>query len=154
MEKNELTKSIGEILFFNINIQFLSQDNSLSLGLLKTSWGTNLLYHNLTEGGVIMAEEINKVENRLQDLSQEEKDRILESFNNFKNYLNDQVSKGERLGLGEEALAKAAEKVADYLAKFEEPRNSEEKVLQELWTSAEGDEKHAIAHALLRMVQK
>ncbi len=101
-----------------------------------------------------MAEEMNKVENRLQDLSQEEKDRILESFNNFKNYLNDQVSKGERLGLGEEALAKAAEKVADYLAKFEEPRNSEEKVLKELWTAAEGDEKHAIAHALLRMVQK
>ncbi|MFC7687082.1 DUF3243 domain-containing protein [Ureibacillus sp. GCM10028918] len=100
-----------------------------------------------------MAEDINKVENQLKDLSQEEKDQILESFTQFKNYLSEQVSKGEKLGLSEETLAKAAEKVADHLAKSEEPRNSEEKVLQELWKAAEGEEKHAIAHALLRMVQ-
>ncbi|RHW37515.1 DUF3243 domain-containing protein [Lysinibacillus yapensis] len=98
--------------------------------------------------------EINKVENQLRDLSQEEKDEILESFGNFKSYLSDQVSKGEKLGLSEETLAKATEKVADYLARSEEPRNKEEKVLQELWKSAEGNEKHAIAHALLRMVQQ
>lgn len=101
-----------------------------------------------------MAGDLNKVENKLEDLSQEEKDQILESFSNFKDYLNEQVSKGEKLGLSEEMLAKATEKVADYLAKSEDPRNREEKVLQELWKSAEGDEKHSIAHALLRMVQK
>lgn len=102
-----------------------------------------------------MAEEIKKVDNQLKDLSQEEKDQILESFTNFKNYLSEQVSKGEKLGLSEDMLAKATVKVADYLAKSEEPRNSEEKVLKELWKAAEdGQEKDAIAHALLRMVQK
>jgi len=101
-----------------------------------------------------MAEDINKVDNQLRNLSQEEKDQILESFTSFKNYLNEQVSKGEKLGLNEEMLAMAAVKVADYLAQSEEPRNSEEKVLKELWKAAEdGQEKEAIAHALLRMVQ-
>ena len=35
----------------------------------------------------------------------------------------DKVSKGEKLGMNEEQLAKTAQKVADYLAKHEEPRN-------------------------------
>ncbi|MFC5465931.1 DUF3243 family protein [Lederbergia graminis] len=101
-----------------------------------------------------MAEGISNVENQLKDLSQKEKDQILESFTNFKNYLNKQVSKGEKLGLSDDMLAKATVVVADYLAKSEEPRNREEKVLKELWKSAkDGEEKDAIAHALLRMVQ-
>jgi hypothetical protein len=66
-------------------------------------------------------------------MSEEKKEDILSSFEGFKSYLGDKVSKGEKLGMNEEQLAKTAQKVADYLAKHEEPRNREENLLHELW---------------------
>ena len=95
----------------------------------------------------------NKVEQELQGINSEKKEDILQNFDRFKDYLGDQVSKGEKLGLGEEALAKGAEKVADYLAKNEEPRNREEKLLQELWKVGDKDQRHQLAHLLVRLAQ-
>ncbi|TDM03860.1 DUF3243 domain-containing protein [Macrococcus carouselicus] len=93
-------------------------------------------------------------EQAVNNMSQDDKDQILESFNQFKSYLGSKVEKAENLGFSDEAIAKAAEKVADLLAKNEEPKNREEKVLNELWNNAEGEEKSAIARVLVRMVQK
>lgn len=93
-----------------------------------------------------------KVEQKLDNMSQDKKEDILSSFETFKSYLSDQVSKGEKLGLNEEQLAKTAEKVANYLAKHEEPRNREEKLLQELWNAGDKDEQHKLAHMLVKMV--
>ncbi|GAB3065090.1 DUF3243 family protein [Salinicoccus sesuvii] len=100
-------------------------------------------------------EEMNNPEQKAQNMDQEDKNQILESYNKFIDYLGDQVHKGEKVGMNEDQLAKAAKKVADYLAKNEEPRNREEQVLKELWKSAENnDEKDTIAKALVRMAQK
>lgn len=100
-----------------------------------------------------MAEELNQVDQKLKDLSPEEKDAILNEFNEFKSYLNNQLSKGKKLGLSDEILAKGAKFVADHLAKNEEPRNSEQKLLQEMWKVAEEDEKKHIALVLVKMIQ-
>ncbi|AZB42434.1 DUF3243 domain-containing protein [Bacillus sp. FJAT-42376] len=96
---------------------------------------------------------INNVEEKVDQMDSEKKDRILQDFEQFKSYLSDKVSKGEKLGLGEEQLAKAAEKVADYLAKHEEPRNSEEYLLYQLWKVGDKEQQHALAHMLVRMVK-
>ncbi|WP_419882104.1 DUF3243 domain-containing protein [Peribacillus sp. B-H-3] len=95
---------------------------------------------------------VNKVEGKLQNMDGNQKDQILSSFQEFKDYLGDKVSKGEKLGLNEEQLAKTAEKVASYLAKHEEPRNREEKLLQELWKVGDKDEQHKLAHLLVKLV--
>ncbi|WP_404407345.1 DUF3243 domain-containing protein [Jeotgalibacillus malaysiensis] len=95
----------------------------------------------------------NKVEKEARQTEPEKKEEILQSFDRFKDYLGDQVSKGEKLGLGEEALAKGAERVGDYLAKNEEPRNREEKLLQELWKLGDKDQRHQLAHLLVRLAQ-
>jgi hypothetical protein len=71
----------------------------------------------------------------------------------FKSYLGDKVSKGEKLGMNEEQLAKTAQKVADYLAKHEEPRNREENLLHELWKVGNEEQQHHLAHMLVRLVQ-
>ncbi|CAH0345819.1 DUF3243 family protein [Bacillus sp. CECT 9360] len=93
------------------------------------------------------------VEEKLQSMGEEKKDEVLSSFETFKSYLSDKVSKGESLGMNEEQLAKTAQKVADYLADHEEPRNREEKLLQELWKSGNEEEQHKLAHMLVKMVQ-
>ena len=73
-----------------------------------------------------------KVQKELSQIDVEKKDEILENFNRFKQYLSDKVELGENMGLSDEKLAKTTELVANYLAKHEEPRNREEKLLMEL----------------------
>lgn len=100
-----------------------------------------------------MEQNTNKqVEDRIADLDESQKDEILSSFEEFKSYLGDKVSRGKKLGLDEEQLAKAAQKAADYLAAHEEPRNREEKLLQELWKAGNEEEQHKLAHILVKLV--
>ncbi|TMW70132.1 DUF3243 domain-containing protein [Alteribacter natronophilus] len=101
-----------------------------------------------------MANTKQQAQEKVENMSPEKKDEILQSFNEFENYLGDKVKKGEKLGLGEEQLAKGAERVAEYLKNHEDPRNSEEKLLQEMWKVADDDEKHQMAHVLVKLVQK
>ena len=93
-----------------------------------------------------------KVNDKLQNMSSEKKDEILSSFEGFKEYLSDKVEKADKLGLNEEQIAKAAQKVGDFLAAEEEPRNREEKLLQELWKAGNEEEQHKLAHMLVKLV--
>ncbi|MGM7700473.1 DUF3243 domain-containing protein [Pseudalkalibacillus sp. Hm43] len=92
--------------------------------------------------------------NAAAELNQEKKEEILDNFQNFKDYLGDQVSKGEKLGLSDEGLATGAKRVADYLAKHEEPRNREEKVLNELWNVANEEERQHMSHVLVKLADQ
>lgn len=92
--------------------------------------------------------------NAAAEMSQDKKDDIMNNFNSFKDFLGDKVDKGEKLGLGEEGLTKGAKSVADYLAKYEEPRNREEKVLNELWNVANEEERQHIAHVLVKLTHQ
>lgn len=95
-----------------------------------------------------------KVQQELSQLDAESKEEVLENFSRFKQYLAEKVEIGESLGLSEEKLAKTTEIVANYLAKHEEPRNREEKILMELWKSGTKEEQNTLAHMLLEMVRK
>ncbi|WP_391206453.1 DUF3243 domain-containing protein [Psychrobacillus sp. L4] len=94
-----------------------------------------------------------RVENKLNSIGTEEKEEILKNFSSFKSYLAGKVAAGEKMGLSEEVLAKATEKVAGYLAKHEEPRNREQYLLQELWKNGDKEQQHALSHMLLNMVK-
>lgn len=95
----------------------------------------------------------NQVEQRINQMDNEEKEDILANFEQFKAYLSQQFTKGERIGLSEEMLAKATEKVANYLAEHEEPKNREEYLLKELWQAGNKEQQHQLAHMLLNMVK-
>ncbi|MCF6136191.1 DUF3243 domain-containing protein [Pseudalkalibacillus berkeleyi] len=93
-----------------------------------------------------------EVKSTVDRIPEEERGKILENFDVFKNYLGKRVRIGEKMGMSEEQLAKTAEKVADYLAENEEPRNREEKLLKELWNAGTEEQQHMLAHMLVRMV--
>ncbi|WP_347552331.1 DUF3243 domain-containing protein [Pseudalkalibacillus hwajinpoensis] len=97
---------------------------------------------------------VNKVDDTIDRMSEDRKEDILSNFEGFKDYLAKRVEIGEKLGLSEEMLAQAAEKVAGYLAQKEEPKNREEKLLQELWLVGNKEQRHELAHLLVRMVNK
>jgi hypothetical protein len=97
--------------------------------------------------------DVSKVEDTANRMSESKKDEILSNFEEFKSYLHSKVEVGEKMGMSEETLAKTAEKVADYLAAHEEPRNSEENLLKELWKVGEQEERHMLAHMLVKLVK-
>lgn len=78
----------------------------------------------------------------------------LTSFDDFREYLSGKVNLGEKLGMDEEQLANSAQKVASYLAEKQSPKNSEERLLQELWKVGTEEEQHKLAHMLVRLVQQ
>jgi phage tail tape-measure protein len=94
-----------------------------------------------------------KVESTLNRMDDGRKDEILADFSEFKSYLSKRIEMAENIGLNEEYMAKIAEKVAGYLANHEEPRNREEKLLQELWKVGTNDEQHHLAHMLVRLAE-
>ncbi|MBT2708428.1 DUF3243 domain-containing protein [Bacillus sp. ISL-47] len=92
------------------------------------------------------------VEQKLNNMGSEKKEEILSNFDEFKEYLSGKVSMGKKMGMGEEQLANTAQKVGDYLASKEDPRNREEKLLQELWKVGTEEEKHKLSHMLVKLV--
>ncbi len=99
------------------------------------------------DGNVTMA----KVSEALDRIDPEQKEVILKNFEDFRSYLGKRIQLAQKIGLGEEQLAAAAEKIADYLAAHEEPRNSEEKLLLELWKVGSKEERHRLAHMLVKL---
>ncbi|KWX81629.1 hypothetical protein AMQ83_33765 [Paenibacillus riograndensis] len=101
------------------------------------------------DGNVTMA----KVSDALDRIDPEQKELILKNFEDFRSYLGKRIQLAQQSGLGEEQLAAAAEKIADYLAAYEEPRNSEEKLLLELWKVGSKEERHRLAHMLVKLAR-
>lgn len=97
--------------------------------------------------------DMSKMDDALNRIDDGKKDRILSDFDSFKSYLHKRIHLAQSIGLNEEQLAQAAEKVAGYLAANEEPRNSEEKLLQELWKVGTQEEQHKLAHLLVKLAQ-
>lgn len=95
-----------------------------------------------------------KISDKLSDFKSEEKDQILENFNQFKKYLHEQIERGENIGLSDEQLVKSIEFVAGYLARNEDPRNREEHLLRELWVAGTDEEQKAFASMLLKMIKE
>ncbi|MBM7096757.1 DUF3243 domain-containing protein [Bacillus sp. H-16] len=101
-----------------------------------------------------MANTKQQAEEKIQAMPEQKKEEILDSFGRFQDYLADKIKKGEKVGLSEEQIAKGAERVAEYLKNHEEPKNTEEKLLQEMWKVADDEEKHQIAHVLVKLAKK
>ncbi|WP_256759253.1 DUF3243 domain-containing protein [Cohnella sp. WQ 127256] len=94
-----------------------------------------------------------KVDSAISRIAPGERDRILRNFGEFKVYLNKRIRLAESIGMNEEQMAQIAQKVADYLASHEEPRNNEEMLLQELWKVGTKEEQHTLAHMLVRLAE-
>lgn len=122
---NKLTKTITEVVIMEQNNHMVNKDGSVDTG---------------------------KVENVINRMGEDKQEEILSNFEHFKSYLSEKVELGEKMGMDEEKLAKTAEKVAGYLADYVEPKNREEKLLQEIWKVGNQEERHCLSHMLVRMV--
>lgn len=77
---------------------------------------------------------------------------ISNSWEGWKSQLAAAVKMGENLNLSPEQIAQRAQQIGDFLASKVDPRNPEQKILQELWQAADEEEQQAIAGALVKLV--
>ena len=66
---------------------------------------------------------------------------ILQNWDQWTSFLGQQVSD-------------ASVQIGEYLAKNVDPQNEQERVLSDLWSVAEKDEKQAIASCVMKLVQQ
>ncbi|WP_159881451.1 DUF3243 domain-containing protein [Paenibacillus puerhi] len=108
------------------------------------------LNHLLDKNGTLQTD---KLEETMERLDEGKKEEILRNFDSFIGYLGRRIELAEKLGLNEEQLNSLALKVASYLADHEEPRNSEEKLLKELWKVANKEQQQMLARTLVNLAR-
>lgn len=77
---------------------------------------------------------------------------IMESFDQWKEFLSNQVGHAKQAGAHESSIVEAATKIGGFLATKVDPRNREQRLLKELWDQGNEHERHALASMITKMV--
>lgn len=77
---------------------------------------------------------------------------ILDSFEQWKEFLSKQVDRAKSAGASEQNIANAAHGIGSFLSDKVDPRNREQRLLKELWDAGSGDEQKALASMVTKMV--
>lgn len=77
---------------------------------------------------------------------------ILESFDQWKEFLSNQVGHAKQAGANETSIVEAATKIGSFLVHKVDPRNREQRLLKELWEQGSQEERHALASMITKMV--
>lgn len=78
---------------------------------------------------------------------------VLENFDGWKKFLADRVSQAEEKGMDREKIAGLATQLGGYLQEHVDPKNNEQRLLSDLWRSADDEERHAMASVMMKYVQ-
>lgn len=77
---------------------------------------------------------------------------ILESFDQWKNFLSKQVNQAEGAGVSQNSIVDAATRIGNFLSDKVDPKNREQRLLKELWDKGSQDERHSLASVITKMV--
>ncbi|WP_284140016.1 MULTISPECIES: DUF3243 domain-containing protein [unclassified Virgibacillus] len=78
---------------------------------------------------------------------------ILENFETWKDFLSNRLEQAQNQGMSQQTITNVAYEIGDYLAQSVDAKNEEQAVLRELWNAASEEEQHAIASAMVKLVQ-
>ncbi len=78
---------------------------------------------------------------------------VLDNWERWKDFLGDKLEQAQDEGLSQNVITDVAQQVGEYLAQEVEPKNDQERVLQELWKVANEEEQRAIANMMVKLVQ-
>jgi hypothetical protein len=79
---------------------------------------------------------------------------VLDNFEQWKDFLAGRLQQAQQQGLSQQVISDVAYQIGDYLAKQVDPKNPEERLLADLWSVADEREQHAIANAMVKLVQQ
>ncbi|TCP53771.1 uncharacterized protein DUF3243 [Tumebacillus sp. BK434] len=79
---------------------------------------------------------------------------VLSNFDQWKEFLGDRVSQAVDAGMSNEKISNVAYRVGEYLADKVDPKNEQERLLQEMWNVSGEEERHALARVMVNLVAK
>ncbi|MDF2587911.1 MAG: hypothetical protein K0S41_1752 [Anaerocolumna sp.] len=79
---------------------------------------------------------------------------IMENWHDWKKTLGKAVDLGETVGMSEKTITNLSEKVGTYLSNHVDPHNDEEKLLKEMWDTADEEDRKVLAKIVVKMVDK
>lgn len=74
------------------------------------------------------------------------------TWEGWKAQLAEAVQLGRSMEMSDEQMAERAQQVGNFLAQKIDPRSPEQRVLKELWETADENEQRAIASVLIKLV--
>ncbi|MGY0694130.1 DUF3243 family protein [Virgibacillus sp. FSP13] len=78
---------------------------------------------------------------------------VLDNFDGWKEFLGDRLQNAQDKGMDGEAMNSIATEVGDYLAANVEPKNGEQRLLADLWNSADENQKQVLASTMMNLVK-
>ncbi|RKD24375.1 hypothetical protein BEP19_08250 [Ammoniphilus oxalaticus] len=79
---------------------------------------------------------------------------ILQNFDDWRSFLNERIDQAQSMGIDDTTISKIAHQMADYLADKVEPKNEQERLLKDLWESADSEQQRALASVLVQYMDK
>lgn len=79
---------------------------------------------------------------------------VLENFDQWKNFLGDRVDQAQSAGMSTEQIQKIAYRMGDYLARHVDPKNKQERLLQEMWKVSSEQDQQALARIMVNLVNQ
>lgn len=77
---------------------------------------------------------------------------IMDSFEQWKDFLSQQVKTAKGAGASDNSIVDAATRLGGTLADKVDPRNREQRLLKELWDKGDDKERHSLAGMITKMV--
>lgn len=79
---------------------------------------------------------------------------VLSNFDQWKEFLGDRVDQAIEAGMASEKIQNVAYRVGEYLADKVDPKNEQERLLQQLWEVGGEEDRHALARMMVGLVAK
>jgi hypothetical protein len=77
---------------------------------------------------------------------------VLSNFEQWKEFLGDRVEQASETGMSNDKIESVAYRVGEYLAEKVDPKNEQERLLQEMWNVASDEDRHALARVMVNLV--
>ncbi|GIQ68576.1 hypothetical protein XYCOK13_14000 [Xylanibacillus composti] len=79
---------------------------------------------------------------------------VLETFDKWKAFLAERVNQAQASGMGEDMIAKLAFQIGEFLEDKVDPKNGEERLLQQLWQVGTEEERKTMARMMVKLVDQ
>ncbi|RDW15989.1 DUF3243 domain-containing protein [Oceanobacillus chungangensis] len=78
---------------------------------------------------------------------------VLDNFDTWKDFLGNRLQQAQNNGMDEGIMSTIAAEIGDYLAANVEPKNDEQRLLADLWHSADENQKQVLANTMINLVK-
>jgi len=80
--------------------------------------------------------------------------QLLENWERWKEFLGDRIEQAEQQGFSQNLINELAYHIGDYMAKYVDPKNPQERLISDLWSVADEEEQRAIAKLIVKLARQ